>query len=100
MIICEILGYEKTDLCLNFHIDDLQNKIWDIIMVGVDSPEVEENVGYINVYYYYIVYNVHIGLISGASNFITLIKFILHVYTTLCHIILTRRPSIGAPCHV
>ena len=50
MIICAILGYEETDLFINFHIDGLQYKFWEIIMVGLDSLEVEEDVGYENVY--------------------------------------------------
>ena len=50
MIICEILGYEETDLYVNFHIDGHWDKFWEIIMVGFDSLEVEEDVGYANVY--------------------------------------------------
>ena len=50
MIICEILGYEETDLFINFHFDGLQDKLGEIIMVGFDSLEVEEDVGYENVY--------------------------------------------------
>ena len=46
MITCTILGYEETDLCVNFHIDGLQAKLWEIIMVGFDSLEVEEDVGH------------------------------------------------------
>ena len=55
MIICAILGYEETDLCVNFHIDDLQDTFWEIIMVVFDSLEVEESVGHAKVYCYYIV---------------------------------------------
>ena len=100
MIIFAILGYEETDLCVNFHIDGLKAKLWGIIMVVFNSPEVEEDVGYANLYCYYIIYNLHIGITPGASNFLTLIQFLFPVYITLCHINPTWRPSIGAPCHV
>ena len=50
MIICAILGYQETEIFINFHIYGLQDKFWEIIMVGFDSLEVEEDVGYENVY--------------------------------------------------
>ena len=40
MIICEKLGYEETNLYVNFHIDVLWDKLCEIIIVGFDSLEV------------------------------------------------------------